>query len=339
MTAGSAAPHGSPRLGIVAIGRNEGRRLAACFDSLPTEQAPVVYVDSGSRDDSVEQARARGLVVVELDAHTPFTAARARNAGVDALLCQHPHLEYVQFIDADCRVMPGWMERGCAWLDAHAEVAVVCGRRRELHPERSVYNRLADLEWAAPLGEVVTCGGDSIMRVPIFLQAGGFDPTLIAGEEPDLCLRMRRLGWRIVRLDEPMTAHDADLTRFSQWWRRAQRWGHGYTEMVVRHGRRSEMRWLRALFSSVAWALVLPAVAFGAAWSTSGISLWLLAAYPAQIARTGFLRWRAGENLSNASLLGVACCLSKFAELQGVIGFAIRAIAGRHATLIEYKGA
>jgi len=341
MTALAGSTQAAPaRVGLVAIGRNEGRRLKACFDSLPARDVPIVYVDSGSTDDSVGLAEAHGLPALVLDGSTAFTAARARNAGVDALLARHPGLEYVQFVDADCRLAPGWLEQGRTFLDAYPAVAVVCGRRRELHREHSLYNRLADLEWAAPLGSVATCGGDAMMRVAVFRAAGGFDPALIAGEEPDLCLRIRRLGHEVVRIEAEMTAHDAELLRFSQWWRRAVRWGHGYTEMVFRHGRRTERRWLRSLLAATFWAALLPAMALGGAWATSGASLWLLAAYPVQVLRTALARARAGASRTDAALFGVACCLGKFAEFRGALKFlGNRALGNRSATLIEYKDA
>lgn len=65
----------------VAIGRNEGARLVACLESMVGRVDPIIYVDSGSTDNSVAEARARGAEVVELDMSIPFTAARARNAG------------------------------------------------------------------------------------------------------------------------------------------------------------------------------------------------------------------------------------------------------------------
>ncbi|MFP3526346.1 hypothetical protein SB912_28065, partial [Pantoea sp. SIMBA_072] len=84
-----------------------------------------------------------------------------------------------------------------AFLDHHPEVAVVCGRRRERFPERSVYNLLCDLEWDTPIGEAKACGGDALMRADAFAGAGGFRADLIAGEEPELCVRLRGNGWKV----------------------------------------------------------------------------------------------------------------------------------------------
>ena len=90
-------------VGAVVIGRNEGIRLQRCLKSLVPQVAHLVYVDSGSQDDSVAFARSLGATVVELGTETPFTAARARNAGFEALMGL-AELDFVQFIDGDCTV-------------------------------------------------------------------------------------------------------------------------------------------------------------------------------------------------------------------------------------------
>ena len=194
------------RVGVVAIGRNEGERLRRCLTSVVERAGVVVYVDSGSTDDSVEMARGLGAMVVDLDRTTPFTAARARNAGLATLREAAPGLELVQFVDGDCEVAAGWLELAARQLDAEPQVAVVCGRRRERHPEASIYNRLCDIEWDTPVGYADACGGDALMRVAALAEVGGYDPDLIAGEEPDLCLRLRQRGWKVLRMDAEMTA-------------------------------------------------------------------------------------------------------------------------------------
>src|SRR5690606_29957800 len=154
------------------------------------------YVDSGSADGSPELARKLGADVVELDMSIPFTAARARNAGLRRLREIAPHLDYVQFLDADCTLDAGWPGLALIFLSAHPHVAVVGGRRRDRHPESSVYNWLCDREWDQSAGETLACGGDAMMRIWPLQALGGFRDELIAGEEPELCVRMRASGWR-----------------------------------------------------------------------------------------------------------------------------------------------
>src|SRR3954468_10399767 len=156
---------GLARVGVVAIGRNEGERLRRCLESLEPAARPTVYVDSGSTDGSPDLARSLGADVVALDLSAPFTAARARNAGFERLLAIAPDVEYVQFVDGDCEVDPAWIPTATAAPDAGPEVAVVCGRRRERFPEGTLYNRLCDLEWDGAPGETDACGGDALMRV------------------------------------------------------------------------------------------------------------------------------------------------------------------------------
>src|SRR3954454_3545676 len=132
-------------LGVIAIGRNEGERLRRCLTSVVgRENCVVVYVDSNSTDRSVALARELGAEVVELDMSIPFSAARARNEGFAHLLRVAPDATFVQFIDGDCEVVGGWLDTARAALEAMPELAVVCGRRRERYPDKSIYNRLAD---------------------------------------------------------------------------------------------------------------------------------------------------------------------------------------------------
>ena len=223
-------------VGVVAIGRNEGERLRACLLSAVRDAAAVVYVDSGSTDGSVELARSLGVHVVPLDMSIPFTAARARNEGCATLCDTLQHLQAVQFVDGDCEILPGWIAAAAAVLDADTDTAVVCGRRRERFPGASVYNRLCDMEWNTPVGVARACGGDALIRLSAFQQVGGYDPAVIAGEEPELCVRLRAAGWIIRRIDHEMTLHDAAMTRLGQWWKRNVRAGHAYAQGNAMHG-------------------------------------------------------------------------------------------------------
>ncbi len=314
----------------VVIGRNEGARLVACLGSLSGRVRRVVYVDSGSTDGSVAAAQAAGAQVVALDMGRPFTAARARNAGLAALAGDAPDL--VQLVDGDCIVDPGWIPAAAAFLVAHPQVGVVCGRRRERFPEASVYNRLADAEWDTPVGQAAACGGDALMRYPAVAAVGGYRENLIAGEEPELCLRLRRAGWQVWRLDAEMTLHDAAMTRLSQWWKRSRRAGHAFAEGAALHGAGPERHWVAETRRALVWGAVLPGVAvLGAAVHPA--SLALLLAWPLQVLRLA-RRWGGGRAAWERALFTV---LGKLPEAQGVLGYHLGRITGRRRGLIEYK--
>jgi glycosyltransferase involved in cell wall biosynthesis len=254
MSIDTSAAAASVEVGFVIIGRNEGDRLAVCIDSVLKEAALAVYVDSGSVDDSRDLAARRGLPVINLDPALPFTAARARNVGAAWLLEHHPGLQYLHFIDGDCELVRGWTANALATMSAERDLATVCGRRRERSPEASVYNQLCDQEWNTPVGIAEFCGGDALFRVEPFTQAKGFSEDLIAGEEPDLCHRMRLRGWKIRRIDHDMTIHDAAMTRFRQWWQRNRRSGYATAEAYVRRGAQNP-RLRRQVVSNIIWAL------------------------------------------------------------------------------------
>ena len=137
----------------IAIGRNEGARLLRCLASLQGQADPIVYVDSGSTDGSLAAATEAGALVVDLDMSRPFTAARARNAGLARLAEVDPDGAFVQVLDGDCELQPGWIDAARAVLEEDTGLAIVCGRRRERFPEASVFNRLVDQEWDTPVGE------------------------------------------------------------------------------------------------------------------------------------------------------------------------------------------
>jgi GT2 family glycosyltransferase len=323
--------------GVVAIGRNEGERLRQCLLSLVgADQRPiaVVYVDSGSTDGSVAFARSLGVDVVELSLATPFTAARARNAGMARLQQLASNVEYVQFIDGDCEMNPTWLSFAVDFLASHADAAVVCGRRRERFPQRSVYNLLCDFDWEGPIGEVNACGGDSLMRVAALAAVRGFNDSLIAGEEPELCVRLRQAGWKVFRVDREMCLHDAAMLHFRQWWRRSARAGHAYAEGAWLHGRPPERLGVRSVVSALIWGFLLPAIVFIGALAGSAMVLWLLLLYPLQVFRLALTGRRSPrENWLNAFFL----VLAKFAEFTGHVRFLARRMRGGPATLIEYK--
>lgn len=312
------------RVNAVVIGRNEGARLIACLASLRGKVGRIIYVDSGSTDDSITVAQTAGAEVVELDLSQPFTAARARNAGL-ALLDGG---EFVQLLDGDCTVQPGWISDASAYLSTRPGLAVVCGRRREIAPEASVYNRLIDREWDTPIGVAKSCGGDAMMRLAALRDVGGYDASLIAGEEPDLCLRLRAAGWGVWRLDGEMTMHDAGLTRFGQWWQRARRAGHAFAEGAARHGAGPERHGVDETRRALLWGAVLPGVILLGALVHPG-ALALAAIYPAQVVRLA----RRSDDWQWA----LFTLLGKFAEAQGALGYYVHRIRGRKQGLIEYK--
>jgi GT2 family glycosyltransferase len=322
------------RLAIVAIGRNEGERLRRCLQSVHGRAGLVVYVDSGSTDGSIESARARGVEVVNLDAALPFTAARARNAGWRRAVERNPGLKYLQFVDGDCKVCADWLEVAVEFMEIRSDLAAVCGQRRERFPNASIYNRLCDMEWRRPAGPIAAFGGDVLMRASALADVGGYRDDLIAGEEPELCVRLRRAGWGVHALENDMTVHDAAMTRFAQWWIRTRRSGYAFAQGSFLHGKSPERHKVRESRRAWLWGLWLPAGICLAGLFWRPIAFWLLSIYPFQAARLSFAIEGA---MRDRVLVGVLRTLGRFPELLGQLQFMRDRLLRRQARLLEYK--
>lgn len=325
--------------GVVVIGRNEGQRLIDCLGSLGSNS--VVYVDSGSTDDSVAQSRQLGVDVVQLDMSMPFTAARARNVGMAALLSRYPELEFVQFVDGDCRVNREWLHYAQQKLEQGMTLAAVCGRRREINRNASIYNLLCDIEWDTPVGEADACGGDAMYRVKALREVGGFNEEFIAGEEPELCYRLRAAGWRIMRIDHEMTQHDAAMHSFRQWWKRCQRSGYAYALGALEHGDDSaEPYKMKSCFSVLLWGGFVPLCgAMFAVIEPATAVIGLFAAYAYLWSKIYRRSHKRHSEFSRKDIVIYAgfVVLQKFPELVGLLQCGWQYMMGRKASIIEYK--
>ena len=246
------------KIAVVIIGVNSAAYVQACIKSVRTAEYPqelleIIYVDGGSRDTSPELARAcTGVNVIELRDRHP-TPGRGRNAGwhvTDA--------DFVQFLDADTLIDPWWFITALGHFTA--TVGAVCGRRRERFPDKNIFHKITDAEWRYEYGPCRYFGGDVLVRLEALKKTDGFDENLIAGEDPELSYRIRHAGWQILRIDEPMTLHDINMSSLRQYCRRAYRSGYAYAEIGLRLIRRPEKMWLRELARINCRACLPPAV-------------------------------------------------------------------------------
>lgn len=319
-------------IGFVVIGRNEGARLQHCLKSVLTASERVVYADSASNDGSAELAERLGAIVVRLPADGRLTAARGRNAGYAELKRRFSDCRLVQFLDGDCIMQPDWIDSALNFLGGNPEVAVVCGRRFEAHPEASIFNALCDHEWDTPVGEANECGGDAMVRCEAYDQVGGYRADLQAGEEPEMTARMRAVGWKIWRIDVRMTEHDARILSLRQWWRRAQRGGFGFAQVWMETRKLPNRLYAKQLRSALTWVVLIPLISVLIAIVVREPMLLILLPllYVAQL-------WRIRKNSQGRTRWTYAALimLAKFPEAVGAGRFLIT----RAARVPEYKNA
>lgn len=331
-----------PALSVVVIGRNEGDRLIRCVESVRAVRGidgpiEIIYADSASSDGSPTRAAALGARVVTVDAGARPTAALGRNTGwrvatSDAIL----------FLDGDTVLHPDFPRRALDALAAEPSVAGVWGHRRELHPGRSIYNGVLDLDWIFKAGFTDYCGGDVLMRRRALEEVGGYDGTLIAGEEPELCRRLRARDYRILHIDAPMTGHDLAMTQFQQYWRRALRTGYAYAEVSKRFRDSADPLWrgarVRNLQRGTFWAAT-PILAMGASLAARTpvpVLAWLslLAVMTARSAWKA--RWKT-RTWWLLALYGLHSHLQQVPVLVGQLQQARASRRGERRGLIEYK--
>jgi GT2 family glycosyltransferase len=329
-----------PALSIVVIGRNEGQRLTRCLESVSrihgiAGKLDLIYVDSASYDGSPQAACQLGAQVIVLrEGRT--TAARGRNAG-----WQRAPNPYILFLDGDTIVNPDFPQAALNILKADPAIAAVWGHRRELRPEHSLYNRVLDLDWIYPPGVSDFCGGDVLMRRTALAEVEGYDPDLIAGEEPELCRRLRTRGYRILHIDSAMTGHDLNMTNFGQYWRRAIRAGHAYAQISKRFRGSDDPSWSQEsrknIFSAIccmAWFVVgLPLLAFHSplilAWLVPPLFLTARTAWKA--------RWKAPGQWCLLWLYGIHSHLQHIPILFGQVSYWWDRHSGKQRGTIEYK--
>ncbi|MGC1506303.1 MAG: glycosyltransferase family 2 protein [Sulfitobacter sp.] len=321
------------KTGAIVIGRNEGQRLINCLDSLQDEVDLIVYVDSGSTDASLENARIRGAECVSLDPTTPFTAARARNAGYAHMMDRPDTSDFVQFLDGDCRLEPGYLVQATQEFENDETLGVVTGWRAEIYPNASVYNQMCDHEWHGPVGEISACGGDMMVRTTAFEQVGGFNPLVIAAEDDEFCTRLRKAGWKLRRLPLPMTHHDANMMKFSQWWRRAVRAGHGFEQVNDLHPEYFRKERKRVWFYGGA----LPFLGLIGVLSFWPLLVAVLAVFALSYLRTVRGLTRSGMPRLRALHHGFYLFMSKFPNIVGAATYQKRKRKGADMVIIEYK--
>ncbi len=334
------APDISSLLSVVVIGRNEGERLRRCLQSVNAMtrcgfETEIIYVDSGSIDGSLALAESLGARTIALKPERP-SAALGRNAGWRAA-----RGSMVLFLDGDTVLHPAFAADSLPEFST-AEVAVGWGHRREIHPEQSIYNRTLDLDWVYLPGPTMYCGGDALFRRSVLTETGGFDETLIAGEEPELCRRIAALGFTILHVDRPMTGHDLAITRWRQYWKRSTRAGHAFAEVSERFRSAQQPFWSDESRRNRNRALVLLALCLlGLAGSILLTSPWpivLLVIFLLALAvRSAWkARWKS-KDIVALMLYGIHSHLQQVPIYWGQLQYKWNRRKGKRAMLLEYK--
>jgi len=242
-----------PAISCVVIGVNVQKTIRSSLEAVKKSDYPkpleIIYVDGGSSDNSVEIVRqVGGIKVIELRLDNP-TPGKGRNAGWRAA-----SNEWIQFLDGDAFIDPLWLRKAAENIDD--TTAIVFGRRQEIFPRKNWYHLAAEIGWMHESERSI--GGDILCRRKSLEETGGYVDFLVGGADPELGIRIRKAGWKIKKLKEPMCFHDIAAKNFARYWRRSMRVGRAYIEAGVLMAKRGEKDWVfRALKISLKICLLL----------------------------------------------------------------------------------
>ena len=324
---------------VIVIGRNEGLRLEHCLHSVARAdwgdtRHELIYVDSCSTDASVARAQAVGAMTMVVDEASPC-AAKARNMGWRAARGQ-----FVLFLDGDTELHPDFVRLALATL-TETSLCAVWGHRRESNPSQSLYTRVLDLDWIYPVGRTLYFGGDVLVRRSALAEVNGFDPALKAGEEPELCARLRAAGWEIEHIDAPMTRHDLAVNSLRAYWLRAYRSGIAYAEVAERMRVRGDVLWQhesRRDFRHGILFMAAPLLLAAALWLNAALAMSLMVLGMLFLLRTAYrCAWKAPGQWTLCAQYAVHAHFQKIPALFGQLRW--RRAAGRHSeiALVDYK--
>jgi len=237
---------------FVVIGYNESATLKDCLESVKNADMEglsweLIYVDGGSTDSSIDIAHEVGVDQL-LGGEKRRRAAENRNLGLAAARGRH-----VQFIDGDMTVSPDWPRVGVEFLEAHSDVAAVCGNLKEACP--GILFEALQIDWAPREQAIRHCGGAALYVRATLQEAGGFPTDVAFGEEPLLCWRLRNeYARKIYQLNRVMAQHNLGFRGIRDYWRRNVRCGQTYAEIAARCWRTSDPLWRKECIVNVFWA-------------------------------------------------------------------------------------
>lgn len=223
-------------LSVVLISKNQEWNIARLVESVLKETAhlsctEIILVDSASKDHTTKIAAQYPIKVLKLHSNQHLSASAGRCVG-----SRHTTGSLVLFLDGDMEICKGWLDQALGIMHTHPDVAVVCGIVIDcpITPPNSTDKPVLTMQTDADVLAVSHGGGAALYRRSVLDQVGTFNPYLYSDEEPELCLRIRHAGYRILRLSHPIVFHySAPVDGFSSFLlRRNSKMMYGYGQVV-----------------------------------------------------------------------------------------------------------
>jgi glycosyltransferase involved in cell wall biosynthesis len=186
-------PHNSPLVSIVIPCYRQGHFLGEAIESVLNQTYPnheIVVIDDGSPDDASQVASRYAGVRLIRQENQGLSAAR--NRGIS-----ESQGEFLVFLDADDRLLPGGLESGLICMAQRPESELVFGRYRGIKLDGALSGVISDLcVGDLYLGLLArNCIGPVapvMFRREVFDKVGGFDTSISPASDYDIYLRIAR---------------------------------------------------------------------------------------------------------------------------------------------------
>jgi glycosyltransferase involved in cell wall biosynthesis len=178
-------------------------------------QAELILVDNGSTDGSYEFLQSECGARAKILQIPGVTISTLRNRGA-----QVSQGEFISFIDSDCVVPPTYL---VAAIEVFRSVeADAAGCEYELPRQAKWLEETWHyLHWRARDEYVpYLYSGNFMVRRSVFEKAGGFDESLVTGEDAEFGLRLTSMGFKIYRTEQIPAVHLGNPKTMSGFFRK-----------------------------------------------------------------------------------------------------------------------
>lgn len=228
-----SATQSTVKISVIIPTLNEEKVLYDCLQSLqqldyPKDALEIIIVDNGSTDGTRKIAGNFNTTVHKIP---NITVAGLRNFGA-----LQANGELLAFIDADCTVAPNWLRQACKYYDRSSIIAWGSPPRV---PEKATWIQntwyivrkkrlpVQEVDWLESM--------NLFIRKRDFIDAGGFNETLITCEDVDLCYRLKKSG-RIISDESIWATHFGEAATLKSFWQKEVWRGRSNLSGLKSHG-------------------------------------------------------------------------------------------------------
>ncbi|KAA3620026.1 MAG: glycosyltransferase [Calditrichaeota bacterium] len=212
-------------LSVVLISKNQDWNIKRLIESVlrkteGIQAREILLVDSASDDCTTEIAQHYPINIIRLHDSKFLTPAAGRYVGF-----KHTTGDFILFLDGDMELCPHWLDKAMELIQNQSEIAAITGQRIDLPEETQSADKPVLPVIENDRGVPVEKGGGAAMyRRSTLDEIGQFNPYLCSDEEPDICLRIRYNGYKIIELKQTIVLHYSDpsdklSTKIGRWRR------------------------------------------------------------------------------------------------------------------------